>query len=134
MNWNCFCAIPADRRYYVSMTGWMVVYVLTIVGLELAEGATWFSGAVRYVAAVAPSLPIGGVIWAVLALIGRSDEYVRTVMAKRFIVATGGMMFLCTAWGFLETYAGVPHIDLWIVFPLFWLVFGLVSPFIRSSR
>jgi hypothetical protein len=73
-------------------------------------------------------------MWATLALIAESDEYVRALTAKRFIVAAGLAMALFSAWGFAESYAGAPHAPGWLVFALFWLAYGVVSPFVRTTR
>ena len=35
---------------------------------------------------------------------------------------------------FGESFAGAPHAEGWMIYPLFWAVFGVVSPFIRSSN
>ena len=43
-------------------------------------------------------------------------------------------MAAATFWGFGETFAGAPHLPAWLIYPLFWAAFGLVSPFIRSSN
>ena len=39
-----------------------------------------------------------------------------------------------SAWGFLETYAGAAHAPGWLIYPLFWAAFGLVTPLVRNSR
>ena len=37
-------------------------------------------------------------------------------------------------WGFMESYGGAPHAPGWIIFPLFWGLYGLVTPFVRDSH
>ena len=63
-----------------------------------------------------------------------SDEFVRAVTAKQFIVSAGVAMAAFSAWGFGESFAGAPHAEGWMIYPLFWAVFGCVAPFIRSSN
>jgi len=53
--------------------------------------------------------------------------------AKCFVLAAGATLTLWTAWGFGETYAAAPHIPAWLIYPFFWAVFALVSPFVRTS-
>jgi hypothetical protein len=77
---------------------------------------------------------VAGQIWTTLALMDESDEFVRALTARRFIVAAGLSMALFSAWGFAESYADAPHAPGWFIFPLFWLAFGVVSPFVRSTR
>ena len=84
--------------------------------------------------AAAVSAPVLGQIWATLALLNESDEYVRALTAKRFIAAAGLTMGLFTAWGFAETYAGAARAPGRLVFGLFWLCYGVITPFVRSTR
>jgi hypothetical protein len=42
-------------------------------------------------------------------------------------------MALFSGWGFAESYAAASHAPGWLIYPLFWGVFGLVGPFVRSS-
>ena len=69
-----------------------------------------------------------------LALMRESDEFVRAMTAKQFIIATGVAMAIAVFWGFCETFANAPHLPAWLIYPLFWAAQGVVSPFIRSSR
>jgi hypothetical protein len=64
----------------------------------------------------------------------RSDEFLRTLMAKRFIAATGLIYAASTVWGFLELYAGAPDFPLYLVFTAFAVAYSLVTPFIKSTR
>lgn len=78
--------------------------------------------------------PVIGHIWSYLAWMRDSDEFVRALTAKRFIVATGVALAVASIWGFMELYAKAPHVSAAMVYPLLWLCFGLVSPFIRTSH
>jgi len=111
----------------------MGLYALAVVGAEAAEAAGAPAG-VMLALALLPSAAIAAQLWVTLRLMTRLDEFVRAVMAKRFIVAAAIAFMLATTWGFLETYAEAPHLPGWLVYPAFWGAFGLVSPFIRTSR
>lgn len=123
----------ADRRYLIRngvfMAAYAAINVAAITGAfdDLKRPGAWVLGLV--VAA-----PIAGQIWATLALMRDSDEFVRVLTAKRFILASGLAMALFSAWGYLESYAHAPHAPGWLVYPLFWAGFAVVSPFIRSTR
>ncbi len=126
---------PRDvhRRYVLRtclfMTGYVAVNLAAIFGaFDDVRGA----GAVAL--ALTVSAPLAGHIWATLAYWRDSDEFVRGLMAKRFIVASGIALVLMSAWGFMEIYAGARHAPGSLVVPLFWLAFGAVSPFIRTSH
>ena len=125
---------PAGRRYIVRtmafMSGYVAVNVLAIFGAFdeiIGKPVAW-------ALALAVAAPVAGQIWATLALMHESDEFVRGVVAKQFIVASGVAMALFSAWGFAESYANAPHAPGWMIYPLFWAVFGCVTPLIRTSR
>jgi len=84
--------------------------------------------------ALTAAAPLAGHIWAFLAYMRDSDEFVRGLMAKRFIVASGIAMALFCAWGFMESYAHAWHAPGWYIYALFWLAYGVTGPFIRTSH
>jgi hypothetical protein len=122
-----------DREYLIGFSAWMVAYAALLMLSILIIREQSPQGLVLYALAVSPSLPIGGTIWQVLRYMDRSDEYVRAIVTRRFVLATGVTLFLCTAWGFLESNAGLPHVDLYLVYPLFWGSFGVASAFVRQA-
>ena len=123
----------AHRRYMTRtlafMGGYAAVNMAAIAGaFDDARGlGAWLLGLV--VAA-----PVAGQIWATLALMREADEFVRGLMAKRFIIAAGLAMALFSAWGFMESYAHARHAPGWLIYPLFWAAFAAVSPLVRTSR
>ena len=99
----------------------------------IAVGAGAIALATRADAA-AVSAPVIGQLWATLSLMRESDEFVRAVTAKQFIVSAGLAMALATFWGFAETFAAAPHLPGWLIYAAFWAFFGCVAPFIRASN
>jgi hypothetical protein len=125
---------PASRKYVIRtmafMGGYVAVMLATIGGaFDAIQGkpAAW-------ALALVVSAPIAGQIWATLSFMRDSDEYVRAVAAKQFIVSAGVAMALFSAWGFGESFAGAPHAEGWLIYPLFWAIFGCVAPMVRSSN
>jgi hypothetical protein len=119
---------PAARRYTVRLFGFMGVYVAVMIAVSW-----WFrhaapQGPVRYAAAVAPALPILGVLWALGAyMIELPDEYQRLRLARSLLWGTGLTLGVCTVWGFLQAYAETPAPPLYFVFILFMAAFGLAQ-------
>jgi hypothetical protein len=112
------------------MSGYVAINVAAIFGAfdDIASPvAAWGL-------ALAVSAPVIGQIWATLSLMRESDEFVRAVVAKQFILASGLAMAVASVWGFGESYADAAHIPAWMIYPLFWACFGLVAPFVRSSN
>ncbi len=127
-----FDRMGARRAYGYQLLLFLASYVCLLVAAELTQGR--FSPATTYLVAVGPALPIAGMVAAMLRYIERSDEFIRALTAKRFIIATGLSMALFSAWGFGESYADAPHAPGWLIFPLFWACFGVVSPFVKTTR
>jgi hypothetical protein len=123
----------ADQKYLIRtalfMGGYALVNIAAIFGAfdDIKPPGSW-------VFALVVSAPVVGHLWSLLAWMRDSDEFVRAVAAKRFIVATGITMALVSAWGFMEIYAKAPRFPLVMVLPVLWASWGLVSPFIRTSR
>jgi hypothetical protein len=123
----------AQRRYVIRTLAFMAPYV----AINMAAIAGAFEGRSTpgsYLLGLAVAAPIAGQIWATLALMRDADEFVRGLTAKRFIIASGIAMALFSAWGMVESYAGAPHVPGRMIYPLFWACFGVVAPFVRTSR
>ena len=119
---------PAARRYLLRLTGFMVVYIMTILAVSFWFGRGGPHGWLRYAAAASPALPVLGVIWAMGAyMLELPDEYQRLKLATIMLWATGLTLAVCTVWGFLQNYAAVPSPPLYGVFILYMALFGLVQ-------
>jgi len=123
----------AHRRYLFRTLAFMAGYVA--INMAAIRGAFDDRSAPgSYALGLAVAAPVAGQIWATLALMRDADEFVRAVTAKRFIIASGLTMAVASAWGFLELYAHATHISAAMVYPLFWGIYGLVTPFVRTAR
>ena len=74
------------------------------------------SGGLTYLVAIFPALPI----IAIFAAIGRylveeHDEYVRMLMVRQTLWASGITLSLATIWGFLESFDIAGHVDAYYV-------------------
>jgi hypothetical protein len=119
---------PASKRYMLRMLVIMALYMAAIFG------AVWMftnqppQGALRYLVAAAPSLPILGVIWAVgMYFKEEDDEYLRMRLAVNSLWATGLTLAAASVWGFLENFDVVAHIPLYYAFVFYWGAFGLTQ-------
>lgn len=124
-------SLSPNTQYTVGMSLWMALYIAALFGSIIIIRDQQPTGALLYLLAVLPALPVGGTIWQVLRHIDKVDEYVRAMLTKRFILATGLTLFACTAWGFLENNAGAHEFSLYLVYPFFWGMFGLSSLFYK---
>ena len=126
---------PAHRKYIIRTLAFMIPYMLVCLSMMTTDAFDDIIGKpAGWGLAAAVAAPVVGQLWATLSLIRESDEFVRTVTAKQFIVSAGLAMALATFWGFAESFAAAPHIPAWLIYPLFWASFGAVSPFIKASN
>lgn len=125
---------PAARRYVIRTIAFMAGYVAVNVATQLGAFDDIQGKPAAWGLAAAVTAPVIGQLWATLSLMNESDEFMRALTAKQFILATFLVMAIATLWGFGETYADAPHIPAWFVYPLLWACFGLVAPFVRSSK
>lgn len=124
----------AHKRYAIRTIAFMSGYVAVNVAAIFGAFDDIASPVAAWALALTVSAPVIGQIWATLALMRDSDEFVRAVVAKQFILASGLAMAVASVWGFGESYAAAPHIPAWIIYPLFWACFGLIAPFVKSSN
>ncbi|WP_245739285.1 hypothetical protein [Sphingomonas rubra] len=67
---------------------------------------------VAYIAAIVPALLIIGIFVAIgRYLVEERDEFVRMLMIRQTLVASGLALSLATLWGFLESFRLAPHVD-----------------------
>lgn len=124
---------PPNRNHLVPFAAFLGGYI----AFNLAAITGAFEGARppgTWGLALAVSAPAIGLIWAHLAWLRASDEFVRAIHAKRFIVATGISMAAASAWGFMEIHGNVRHLSPALFVPVFYTAYLLVSPFIRNSH
>ncbi len=127
-------ATAAQRKYVIRTLAFMGGYAAIMVAVIFGAFDDVQGTPAAWALALTVTAPIVGQIWTTLAAMRDSDEFVRAVMAKQFILASGISMVLFTAWGFAESFADAPHAEGWLIYPLFWGAFGLTAPFIRSSN
>jgi hypothetical protein len=129
-----FCTIksPAQRRWVHSCWISAALVAVLAVAVALVFRLLHLHGIPAYLAAVLPALPI---LW-LLVEMGRylaleTDEFQRNLLVQCLLGGTGGTLATTTVWGYLEDFAHAPHLDLVLVYAIFWL-FVLVSyPVVR---
>ncbi|MBO9500981.1 hypothetical protein [Brevundimonas sp. A19_0] len=123
----------AAKAYTFRTVFFMLGYVVALV-LAVSGALDTVGGVSGWVLAAAVAAPVAGQIWATLAFIRDSDEFVAGITAKRFILAAGMTFALSVFWGFAEKFAEAPHVEGWWVYVVFWGLMGFMPMFIRSSR
>lgn len=101
----------AMKRYTRRLVGTMTVYAITLIAVNWVFRHVPPAGPMAYVVAILPALPI----MAVFVVIGRllveiRDEYLRMLMVRHSLIATGLTLSITTGWGFLEGFGLVGHV------------------------
>ncbi len=125
---------PRDRTYVIwSSLNWLM-FLGAIAFLTWGSGAGWLPEWAIWAIAVVAAASVVGQFAAAYRLVSVQDEFVRGITAKRVIAATGLTITAAVLWGLVQQFLTVPTVPLWVAYPFFWGAFGLVTPFIRTSR
>jgi hypothetical protein len=119
---------PATRRYNRRVIFLSVVYAAVLIAAEYAFKHRMISGVVAWIVAALPALPIIGIFVAIgRLLVEETDEYLRMLMVRQSLWASGFALSLATLWGFLESFDLVGHIESYYVAVLWFGGLGLGS-------
>ena len=100
---------PAMRRYLIRLTALMSFYMVALFGAVYVFKHHLVAGPAAYLLALLPALPIIGVFWAVMRLlVEEPDEFIRMLMVRQALVATGFCLTIMTVWEFLQNFDLVP--------------------------
>ena len=117
---------PAWKRY-----NWRVVWLSLLYAAALLIAVYGFkhhllSGDLAYGVAVLPALPIIGIFAAIgRYLVEEHDEYVRMLMVRQTLWASGFALSLATIWGFLESFGLAGHIESYYIAVAWFFGLGL---------
>ena len=79
-----------------------------------------------YPVAILPALPIIGIFVAMgRYLVEEQDEYVRMLMVRQTLWASGFALSVATVWGFLENFDLVEHVDAYSVAIVWFIGLGI---------
>lgn len=123
----------ANRRY---TTRTVVCWAAYLAMSAIAVGQ-WFEEldeTIKLAFGAAVALPVAAHVWATWALVQEADEFARAVALKRFVIAWGVCLGLAAGWGFAESFANAVHVSGQFLYPVFWVVFLAISPFVNASR
>lgn len=102
---------PAQRRYTFRVVVLMIGYAVLLFAANWLFKTGYANGPAAWLIAILPALPIIGVVAAIGRLIIElRDEYVRMLFVRQTLIATGFMLAVATAWGFLEDFGLVPNL------------------------
>lgn len=99
----------AARRYVRRLAVLMTVYLAVLFAAVWLFRNDMVSGAGAWPLAIAPALPVIGVFWAVMRfIVEERDEFIRMLIVRQCMVATGFCLTIMTIWEFLQNFEVVP--------------------------
>jgi hypothetical protein len=116
----------AWKRY-----NWRVVWLSLLYAAFLLAAVYGFknellNGTAAYLAAILPALPIIGIFGAIgRYLVEEQDEYLRMLMVRQTLWASGFALSAATIWGFLEAFGLAGHIDAYLIAVVWFFGLGL---------
>lgn len=117
---------PALRRYNIRVIALSVFYAATLMAAVYGFNHHLVAGAVAWIAALLPALAIVGIFVAIgRYLLEEQDEYLRMLMVRQTIWASGFALSIATVWGFLESFELVRHVESFYVAVLWFAGLGL---------
>ncbi len=116
----CFAKGAAQKRYLKRIAISTSFYMLSMGGLVYTANADGVAFFWIVLTSLAPGLAMLGVFWAIGRLIVEErDEFLRMLIIRQSLIATGIALSAASIWGFLEVGDVVPHADAYW-WPVIW--------------
>ena len=120
----------AIRQYTLHMTIVMVVYVASVVGINLIDSEK-LSASARIALSLIPILPAIGMVFVIIRYVRRIDEVQQRIITEACLVSLIIVGLACFTYGFVEGAVSLPEISLIWVFPALIGTAGISLPFVR---
>ncbi|MCX7284344.1 MAG: hypothetical protein NTX28_09920 [Novosphingobium sp.] len=96
---------PATRRYTLRLLVLMSAYVGLLIFSKWMFRQGLGQGVLAYVLALLPAVPIIGVVWAVMRLlVEQTDEYLRMLLVRQTLFATGFALVVTSVREWLQNF------------------------------
>ena len=103
------CWTPAAKRYTRRLAVLMAIYLVTLFTAVWLFRHDQVSAPLTWPLAIAPAIPVIGVFWAVMRfIVEEKDEFIRLLIVRQCLVATGFCLTIMTVWEFLQNFELVP--------------------------
>jgi hypothetical protein len=116
----------AWKRYNWRLIWLSFAYAILLIAAVYGFRHHLVPDALKYPVAVLPALPIMGIFAAMgRYLVEEQDEYVRMLMVRQSLWASGFALSVATVWGFLENFDLVEHVDAYSVAVVWFFGLGI---------
>ena len=116
----------ARKRYNLRLIWLSLLYCAFLLPAVYGFKHQLVPHSIAYLVAILPALPIIGVFGAIgRYLIEEQDEYLRMLMVRQTLWASAFTLSIATAWGFLDNFGLVGHVDGYWIIVVWYLGLGL---------
>jgi hypothetical protein len=116
----------AWKRYNVRVIWLSLLYCAFLLPAVYGFKHGLVPGWAAYPVAILPALPIIGIFGALgRYLVEERDEYVRMLIVRQILWASGFTLSIATVWGFLDNFRLVGHADGYWLIAIWFLGLGL---------
>jgi len=123
---------PNSPRYVLTSIVLWLIFLAAIFGVTWGKYNGWPDSAL-WALALVPAATVLIQTFMAYNLISKQDEFVRALIAKRMLAATGATITVVVAYGPFQQLLNAPEVPAWVVYPLFWGLFGMLSGVIRDG-
>lgn len=125
---------PATRRYNKRVLWFSLFYGVTLLGAVYGFKHGMLAGPVAWLAAILPALGLIAIFAAIgFYLVEEQDEYLRMLMVRQTLWASGLALSIATIWGFLESFGLVGHVASYYIAVLWFFGLGVGSAINRLT-
>ena len=125
---------PWSRGYVIWSSANWILFLAAVAFLTWGMGGELLPDVAVWALVMFVAATVAGQFVAAYRLVAAQDEFIRGITAKRGIAAAGLTITVAVFWGLAQQFLDVREVPLWVVYPLFWGAFGIVTPFIQSSQ
>lgn len=111
-----------NRRFMARMSISVMVFITSVLAGKHLLGGEANTNMLTWILATLPGLAMMGIFYAYgMLIIEQKDEFIRMLVVRQLIIATGIALSFATVWGFLESFGLVQHIFTYYV-AVAWIV------------
>jgi len=123
---------PWNRHYAFAAISLWLIFLTAVCVVQWGFEQHWSQWSLRLLAIV-PAISVAITCRLAWRLIAVQDEFVRALTLKRMIAAAGATITFVTLGSVAAMAHLLPYFPAWIIWPLFWGLFGVVTPLIRTT-
>jgi len=123
-------ASKTNRRFLLRLAGSIAILALAVTAARHLIGQG-IEGPLVWVLAITPGLAMLSIFYAYgMLILEQEDEFIRMLVIRQLVIATGIALAFATVWGFLEEFGLVAHLYLYYV-AVAWIIGFAVGGFVN---